>query len=232
MSHFSFNLQIVSTRFESCCDQTFAMNSSPKKWRRACLLAGTVVLGAATLFGGLMAWLDWSGQTDHAPISKTPSAKTPRVDAIVVLGSRVRVGGEASPSLRRRALHAAQLYHRGIAQNIICTGGVGDNAPAESIVASQILRENGVPSGAIWTETVSRSTWQNAEEAARICAKRGWKRVVVVSEPYHLWRACRNFRAFGLIALASPAANPSSQRRVQASAREALSVLRDWAKLR
>lgn len=198
------------------------MNFSKSKWRLAFLWAGTLALGAATLFGGLMACLDWAGQKDRAQPA----------DAIVVLGSRVRVGGVASPSLRRRALHAAQLYHRGLAKNIICTGGVGDNAPAESVVASQILRESGVPAGAILVETVSHSTWGNAEEVARICEKRGWKSVVVVSEPYHLWRACRNFRAFGLEAWPSPAANPSAQRRVQASAREALSVLRDWVKLR
>ena len=166
-----------------------------------------------------MACLDWAGQKDRAQPA----------DAIVVLGSRVRVGGVASPSLRRRALHAASLYQRGMAKNIICTGGVGDNAPAESVVASQILRESGVPTGAISVETVSHSTWGNAEEVARICGENGWKRVVVVSEPYHLWRACRNFRAFGLEAFASPAANPSAKRRVQASARETLSVLRDWA---
>ena len=169
-----------------------------------------------------MAWLDWSGQNDRA-------ANAQNADAIVVLGSSVREGGVASPSLRRRAMHAAKLYRRGLAKNIICTGGIGNNAPAESEVASQILRENGVPPSAISLETVSHSTWGNAQEAARICKLRGWRRVIVVSEPYHLWRACRNFRAFGLEASPSPAANPPAARRWRAAFRECLSVLRDFS---
>ena len=84
---FSPNLQIVSTRFLWRRAQTVAMNFSKSKWRLAFLWAGTLALGAATLFGGLMACLDWAGQKDRA----RPA------DAIVVLGSRVRVGGVASP---------------------------------------------------------------------------------------------------------------------------------------
>lgn len=169
------------------------------------------------LLGGLMLFLDRWGQSDRAQ----------KADAIVVLGAYVRPNGTASPALRNRALHAADLYKRGLASHIITTGGLGDNPPQEALVSAAILRENGVPSSAINSEITSTSTWENAANAARICRENGWNRVIIVSEPFHLWRATRNFQKQGLVSYPSPSVDHRVRFRLWMTMREVPAVLRD-----
>ena len=168
-------------------------------------------------FGVAMLWLDRWGQTDRAQ----------KADAIVVLGARVYHGAIAGPSLSARTHRAVELYQRGLAAHIITTGGVGHHPPAESLVAKKLAVRLGVPEAAILTEETSTSTWENAENVATICRERGWKRVIVVSDPFHLWRARRNFQALGLTAYVSPSVNRRFSSRFHHTAREVPLVLRD-----
>ncbi len=193
-------------------------HNSVGKMRRVFCYLGAASLGGLTLFGALMTFLDSYGQTDRAQ----------KAQAIVVLGSRVKADGQASNSLRRRATQAATLYRKGLAPFVICTGAIGDHAPSEARSAAQILQSQGVPPNAILLEDQSHSTWENIVNATAICRAHGWTRVVVVSEPYHLWRAHRNFRDCGIRAFPSPAQNPQPRSRLFMAARECLSVTRDF----
>lgn len=181
----------------------------------------TVVILAATC---LVAWgaagwaLDnWGHRAESAPDA----------DCIIVLGARVVPPGVAGLSLQARAGRAAELFQAGAAAHIVCTGGVGRTPPAESIAATEALVRQGVPRAAIEREEVSTSTWENATEAATICRARGWKRVIIVSDAYHVWRATRNFRVQGLQASAAAAPDPPPARRVWMSLREVILVVRD-----
>ncbi|MGV3723653.1 MAG: YdcF family protein [Actinomycetota bacterium] len=183
------------------------------------------VLGAvAALVGCLLAMalrIDAYGQVDRAE----------KADAIVVLGARVLPGGAAGDSLSSRTLRAVELYQRGIAPVILCTGGIGDNPPAEAKAAATLAAEHGVRDADLVLEEHSTSTRENAEFAARICRERGWKRVVVVSDPYHLYRARNDFKRAGLVAYTSPALECRRNRvfseRVWWTLRETALVIRD-----
>ena len=126
-------------------------------------------------------------------------------DAIVVLGSRVNPGGVAGPALRRRAQHAATLYHQGFAPYIVCSGGLGPNPPTEAEVACGLLEQAGVPRAGLILETQAHSTEENALYTASIARARGWSSLLVVSDGYHLLRATFLFQQTGLIIYASPA---------------------------
>ena len=52
----------------------------------------------------------------------------------LVLGAAVWPGGRPSPTLRRRALKAAALWHEGQVRAIIGCGGVGRHPPSEAEV--------------------------------------------------------------------------------------------------
>lgn len=169
-----------------------------------------------------MGFLDGYGQID----------RTHKADAIVVLGAGVGLDGKAGKGLERRVLHAARLYKKGFAPHIIMTGGVGTNPPAEAEVAARLAMTKGVPRAAIALENKSTSTWENAEYATAICKKRGWKSVLIVSDPFHLYRAQRNFEKNGMRAFTSPAA-PEMWRaqplpKIFWTTREAVLVARDW----
>jgi uncharacterized SAM-binding protein YcdF (DUF218 family) len=188
-------------------------------WRRmkTMRLLRVLVFVPPLLFGLAMLLLDRYGQTDRAR----------RAGAIVVLGAAVNAYGLPGPSLRARTLHAVELYRRGVAPVIIFTGGVGKNPPAESKVAAALAMRRGVPRSAIFSEETSTNTWQNIENTTQICGALGVQNVVVVSDPYHLWRAQRNFAAQGIQAYPSPTGNRETWLRVLMAAREVISVSRD-----
>ena len=127
-----------------------------------------------------------------------------RSDCIIVLGAAVHAGG---PSLvyRERIRHGVDLYNRGVASSLVFTGGVGAGAMiAESECARTMAIAMGVPASAIQTEIRSRTTLQNLTEAQAIMAQRGWRSAVIVSDPYHMLRACEMAQDMGIIAQSSP----------------------------
>ncbi len=150
-------------------------------------------------------------------------------DAIIVFGARVQAGGNASPILRARTRHAYELWKRGLAPKIVCTGGVGTYLPAEAIASRSLLLGWGVPSAAILVDDKSVSTRENARNAAALLPR--GSRVIAVSEAFHLWRCRRECAKFSLIAFTSPETGGWNALRWQSrcfyTVREVFAVTRD-----
>jgi uncharacterized SAM-binding protein YcdF (DUF218 family) len=157
------------------------------------------------------------------------SDQTRRADVIVLLGSQVFPGGQLGPSLERRAEHAAALYKQGLADHIICSGGVGDNPPAEARVACGRVIDLGVPIAAIFYEEQAHSTEENAAYTAAIMREHGWTSVIIDTDGFHLLRATLMFQRAGVIAFPSPAqitAGPMNPiERIGREAREAIGLM-------
>ena len=116
----------------------------------------------------------------------------------LVLGAAVWPGGEASPSLRRRALTATALWHAGRVRAIVGCGGVGEHPPSEAEVIRVLCLEAGVPGEAVFCEGQSRNTHENIMLALPVLARLGGRDVLVVSDGYHLPRALLVARRAGL----------------------------------
>lgn len=119
-------------------------------------------------------------------------------DAIVVLGAQVHRGGRPSAALRGRMQRAVALYRQGFAPRIVVTGGVGDAGIAEAAVMQGIAVGLGVPEAAIVLEPGATRTVESARAVGAICRNAGWRSVIVVSDPFHLWRSALLFAAEGL----------------------------------
>ena len=193
--------------------------STSSRRRKRLLIAGVVLLAPMIYVGALGFWLQSWGKSDRAQ----------KADAIMIFGSGVRENGTASPTLRARTRHAYELWKRGLAPVILCTGGVGKYPPAESLVQEELLLGWGVPADAIFTEEQSTSTWENAKFSAPLLPT--GSSVIAVSDPYHLWRCARDCRAFGITAFPSPATAAwlqlPARRRAFFCVREAALVSRD-----
>ncbi len=111
-------------------------------------------------------------------------------DAIIVAGCRVDPGGIPSPALRNRTELAVDHYQRGRAPLLLFTGGTGAHPPSEAAAAARHARQLGVPDSAILLEDTSTSTEENARNSA---ARHPLRRVLVVSDSYHVFRAGRVF---------------------------------------
>ena len=157
-------------------------------------LALVVLLAAA----GLWCWwvaaqIRYFARTDEA----APS------DAIAVFGA-AEYAGKPSPVYRARLDHAKSLYARGIAPLIITLGGPGGDSFTEGGVGQAYLMGTGIPEPALIAETRSRNTTESAARLAVIARANHLERIVVVSDPMHLFRIHAICAADGLNVVTSP----------------------------
>ncbi len=154
---------------------------------------------------------------------------TRHADVIVVLGAAVWANGRPSPTLAARTQHALALYQAGYAPRLIFCGAVGNNPPSEAEVMRRLAVHAGVPADAMVLEDQSHSTEENLANAKKIMQARGWHTAILVSDPFHLYRAEWMARDLGLDAIGSGAsASPTytiAHLRVWYTAREALALI-------
>lgn len=181
------------------------------------ILAGLLimVIGLAILYQRI----DARSQVDDAQ----------HADAIIVLGSAVYPGGRPSPSLNARTQHAIALYQAGYAPYLIFSGGVGHNPPSEAQVMQRLALTAGISASAMLLEEQSHSTEENLANAKILMDQFGLHSAIIVSDPFHLYRAERMARDIGINATGSGArvsptyTNPVQ--RVWYTARESIALV-------
>ncbi|HEX6433335.1 MAG TPA: YdcF family protein, partial [Gemmatimonadales bacterium] len=126
------------------------------------------------------------------------------VDAIVVLGA-AQYNGRPSPVLRARLDHALQLYREGLAPRIVVTGGVGrGDTTSEAIVGRNYLLNRKVPARVVVAQPHGRSTQASMTAVADWLEAAHLKRVILVSDPFHMFRLRMEARRTNLEAYTSP----------------------------
>jgi uncharacterized SAM-binding protein YcdF (DUF218 family) len=124
-------------------------------------------------------------------------------DAIVVFGA-AQYSGRPSPIYRARLDHAAELYAQRLAPVIITSGGNGgDPRYTEGEVGRDYLLAKEIPDGHLIAETQGDNSAESAERIATIMRVNGWNSCIVVSDPYHLYRAKRLLQSYGFVVYAS-----------------------------
>jgi len=126
------------------------------------------------------------------------------VDAIIVLGA-AQYNGRPSPVLRARLDHAVGLYREGYAPLIVVTGGVGrGDTTSEAMVGQRYLVAREVPEEDVAVQPVGRSTRASMTAVAAWLRERGHRRVLLVSDPFHMFRLRLEARRTELEAYTSP----------------------------
>jgi len=126
-------------------------------------------------------------------------------DAIVVLGA-AQYNGRPSPVFRARLDHAAELFRRGLAPHVVVTGGVGSgDTVSEAVVGRRYLAAASVDPAALVAVATGRSTEPSLRAAADWVHAHGGRRVILVSDGFHMLRLCLSARRLGLVPLGSPA---------------------------
>ncbi len=167
--------------------------------RRRWVTRGALLLLLA-LAVALAAWFRWVYvQIEHyATLDQAAPA-----DAIGVFGA-AEYDGHPSPVFRARLDHARSLYNRGIAPIIITMGGSGGDQYTEGAVGREYLMSTGVPEDDVIAETESTDTEQSARRIAVIARANGMHRLLIVSDPTHMFRIHAICAADGLNVLTSP----------------------------
>ncbi len=117
------------------------------------------------------------------------SLATP-VDAAIVLGASLDPDGRPSWHTRRRVQAAVALLNDGKAGALIFSGG-SPNALQPS--ATELMRDHalelGAPADRLLVETGSHTTIDNLEFSLPLADARGYRRLALVSDAFHLARA-------------------------------------------
>ncbi|MBI5031303.1 MAG: YdcF family protein [Chloroflexi bacterium] len=152
-----------------------------------------------------------------------------QADAIIVLGAQVSRSGRPGTSLSARIDHAIKLYKQGYAPYLIFSGGLGTFPPTEAESMRRVAADAGVPASAMILEDESHSTEQNLAYSKKLMDARGLHSAIIVSDPFHLYRAEIIARDLGIQPYGSGAINsPNSVRpldRVYYTAREAIALV-------
>ena len=128
-----------------------------------------------------------------------------RADVIIILGCAVWPGERPSPSLEARVQHGITLYQRGMADYLILSGGVGRYPPAEAEVMRRLAVRAGVPEQSLILDTQSRSTIESIQRASSTMPEHDWNTAIIVSDPFHIYRALRMAQDEGIHAWGAPA---------------------------
>ncbi len=133
--------------------------------------------------------------TDSKIISVEESAKLEDIDCIIVLGCQVKSDGSLSHMLRDRLMRGVELYKQTTAPKIIMSGDHGQKSYDEVNAMKQYAIENGVPSEDVFMDHAGFSTYESMYRARDIFKA---KKVLIVTQEYHLYRAIYVARKLGL----------------------------------
>lgn len=147
-------------------------------------------------------------------------------DCIIVLGAGVR-NGSPSPMLQDRIDCGVALYLDGVAPKIIMSGDHGRKDYDEVNVMKAEAIEAGVPSEDVFMDHAGFSTYESIYRAKEIF---GVKKVLIVTQKYHLFRALYIARELGVEAYGVSADVRSYRGAVYREVREVLARNKDFVK--
>lgn len=159
-----------------------------RPWQVA--LAG-VLLAAVVVYAAVGAFIWWHAETLLANPPQRPA------DVALVLGSRAYLDGEPHPCLVGRVDTALAMAKVGLVKALAFSGGVdSEDGRIEAVVMEQRAIAAGF-AGQMLLEPASTSTRLNLSLSRPLLLAAGVHSVVIVSEPYHLWRIERLVKMSG-----------------------------------
>jgi SanA protein len=119
----------------------------------------------------------------------------PQADAILVLGAYVYPNGTVSTMLNDRLTTALSLYEAGKSQRILVSGDHGRKDYDEVNTMKQFLKNKSVPGSVVFMDHAGFNTYNSMYRAKEIFTV---KKVIIVTQEYHLKRAVFIARQLGL----------------------------------
>ena len=188
------------------------------------LLCVLLVLSLLLTFALLGANVYVKESTSDRILSAADAAMLEDVDCILVLGCLVRSDGSPSDMLADRLACGVRLYETGVSNALIMSGDHGTEEYDEVNAMKQYAVVAGVPSSRVFMDHAGFSTYESIYRAKEIF---GARRIVIVSQEYHLYRALNIADALGVEAYAVAADTREYRNQWQRDLREALARGKD-----
>lgn len=118
-----------------------------------------------------------------------------KADTIMVLGAYVYSDGRLSDMLEDRMIYGLKAYENNMADTLLLSGDHGQKSYDEVNSMRIYAEENGVPSSQVFMDHAGFSTYESMVRAKEIFDV---KRMVIVTQRYHLTRAVYIARQLGI----------------------------------
>ena len=148
------------------------------------------------------------------------------IDCIIILGAGI-VEGKPSHMLEDRLLEGIKLYQNNVSDKIIMSGDHGRKEYDEVNVMKNYAIQKGVPSENIFMDHAGFSTYESIYRARDIFKAR---KVVIVTQKYHLYRALYIANQLGIEAYGVGADPRQYVGRIYREMREILARNKDFIK--
>ena len=154
------------------------------------LVALVLFLVSIALINGIVVW-----GTDGRIISLAEASQLSDVDCIIVLGCGLKYDGTPSAMLSDRIDVGVALYKVGASDTILASGDHGQANYNEVGAIARAAVAKGVPESDIILDHAGFSTYDSIYRAKHIF---GAKKVIIVTQEYHLHRALYLAKQMGL----------------------------------
>lgn len=190
--------------------------------RMFCILLCLGFLGVAAVLG-INAIV--KGTVKDRILTSEEAAKLSDVDCILVLGCGVRSDGSPSNMLHDRLRRGVELYDMGAAPKLLMTGDHGRENYDEVDTMKTFAVEAGIDSDDIFMDHAGFSTYESMYRAKEIFQA---KRIIIVTQGYHLYRALYIAQSLGLEAYGVAADYRSYSGQTSRDLREVLARVKDF----
>ena len=133
--------------------------------------------------------------TKNRILTAEEAAKLTNVDCILILGCGIREDGSPSAMLYDRLLRGIELYELGAAPKLLMSGDHGRDEYDEVHTMKSIAVNAGVKSEDVFMDHAGFSTYESMYRAKEIFQA---KRIIIVTQKYHLYRALYIAKSLGL----------------------------------
>lgn len=164
--------------------------------------------------------------TKNQIIEKDDYSTLKNIDCIIILGAGIW-GDKPSPMLEDRLKEGILLYNNEVSDKIIMSGDHGREEYDEVNTMKKYAIENGIPSENIFMDHAGFSSYESIYRAKEIFNA---KKVVIVTQKYHLYRALYIANQLGLEAYGVGADPRQYMGAIYREAREILARNKDFIK--
>ena len=168
-----------------------------KKLYRTLLICLVVLLGLGILGAGVVFGINGYvvNSTRDQLLSPEAAALLEDVDCILVLGCKVKSNGEPSAMLEDRLRRGVELFHAGAAPKLLMSGDHGTMTYNEVQSMKQYAIDRDIASSDVFMDHAGFSTYESIYRAKDIFQA---KKIIIVTQEYHLYRALYIANALGI----------------------------------
>ena len=199
------------------------MKKLKKIFKCICIVIGVIILAVVIFTVGINAYVRLS--TKNRILDTDDAKELEKVDCIIVLGASVKNGDTPSLMLSDRLDRAIEAYKAGVAPKIIMSGDHGSKYYNEVQVMKDYAIARGVPSEDIFMDHAGFSTYDTMYRAKEIF---GAKKVVIITQRYHLYRSIYVAERLGMDAYGMAAEDVRYHGQTKRDIREIIAVNKDF----